>query len=252
MEQETQDAKTAYTTALEEYEDEISSAELNLQKLLNQLETAREDYTDADVSYQKQTLSAKTAYELSVAKGQTAQNDYQTQLTGLADSLEKLQDEKEEAAGNLALFEELVGDGYLYTQEGGTVLMLMAQEGRSLAGGSMIFAYSNPKQLSVSVSVSQNDIAKLSVGETATVLLEEHGSYSGIIETINPVSASNSRTSVTYTVTVNLQGDVSGLEANLTANVIFGETENMGGEPKKEGEHGRSGKADQKANDRKN
>ncbi len=252
LEQETQDAKTAYTTALEEYENEISSAELNLQKLLNQLETAREDYTDADVSYQKQTLSAKTAYELSVAKGQTAQNDYQTQLTGLADSLEKLQDEKEEAAGNLALFEELVGDGYLYTQEGGTVLMLMAQEGRSLAGGSMIFAYSNPKQLSVSVSVSQNDIAKLSVGEKATVLLEEHGSYSGIIETINPVSASNSRTSVTYTVTVNLQGDVSGLEANLTANVIFGETENMGGEPKKEGEHGRSGKADQKANDRKN
>ncbi len=250
LEQETQDAKTAYTTALEEYENEISSAELNLQKLLNQLETAREDYTDADVSYQKQTLSAKTAYELSVAKGQTAQNDYQTQLTGLADSLEKLQDEKEEAAGNLALFEELVGDGYLYTQEGGTVLMLMAQEGRSLAGGSMIFAYSNPKQLSV--SVSQNDIAKLSVGEKATVLLEEHGSYSGIIETINPVSASNSRTSVTYTVTVNLQGDVSGLEANLTANVIFGETENMGGEPKKEGEHGRSGKADQKANDRKN
>ncbi len=252
LEQETQDAKTAYTTALEEYEDEISLAELNLQKLLNQLETAREDYTDADVSYQKQTLSAKTAYELSVAKGQTAQNDYQTQLTGLADSLERLQDEKEEAAGNLALFEELVGDGYLYTQEGGTVLMLMAQEGRSLAGGSMIFAYSNPKQLSVSVSVSQNDIAKLSVGETATVLLEEHGGYSGIIETINPVSASNSRTSVTYTVTVNLQGDVSGLEANLTANVIFGETENMGGEPKKEGEHGRSGKADQKANDRKN
>ncbi len=252
LEQETQDAKTAYTTALEEYENEISSAELNLQKLLNQLETAREDYTDADVSYQKQTLSAKTAYELSVAKGQTAQNDYQTQLTGLADSLEKLQDKKEEAAGNLALFEELVGDGYLYTREGGTVLMLMAQEGRSLAGGSMIFAYSNPKQLSVSVSVSQNDIAKLSVGETATVLLEEHGGYSGIIETINPVSASNSRTSVTYTVTVNLQGDVSGLEANLTANVIFGETENMGGEPKKEGEHGRSGKADQKANDRKN
>lgn len=254
LEQETQDAKTAYTTALEEYENEISSAELNLQKLLNQLETAREDYTDADVSYQKQTLSAKTAYELSVAKGQTAQNDYQTQLTGLADSLEKLQDEKEEAAGNLALFEELVGDGYLYTQEGGTVLMLMAQEGRSLAGGSMIFAYSNPKQLSVSVSVSQNDIAKLSVGETATVLLEEHGSYSGIIETINPVSASNSRTSVTYTVTVNLQGDVSGLEANLTANVIFGEAVNMGGEPfnNKEGEHGRSGKADQKAHDREN
>lgn len=86
----------------------------------------------------------------------------------------------------------------------------------------MVFAYSNPEQISVSVSVSQEDIAKLYVGQSASVTITDRGSYSGVIETINPISSSNSRTSVSYTVTVNLQGDVSGIDANLTANVLFG------------------------------
>lgn len=222
LEQEMEEAKENYEKALESYEDEVNFAELNLQKLSNQLETAREDYTDADVTYQKELLSAKTTYETVAAKGKTAQNDYDTQLASLEDSLDRLQDAKEEAESNLALFEELVGDGYLYTEEAGTVLMITAQEGQTLAGGSMVMAYSNPKEISVSVSVSQNDIAKLYVGESANVTISEHGSYNGVIEMINPVSSSDSRTSVAYSVTVRLEGDVSGLEQNLTANVVFG------------------------------
>lgn len=223
LEQEMEEAEENYTTALKEYEDETASAELNLQKLFNKLETAREDFTDAEVSYQKQALNAKTVYETSVAKGKTAQNEYDTQLTSLKDSLDKLQDAQKEADSNLAVFEALVGDGYLYTEESGIVLMLMAEEGKVLAGGSMIFAYSNPEQISVSVSVSQDDIAKLYVGEAASVVIDDAGTYSGVIETINPIASSNSRTAVSYTVTVNLQGDVHGLDANLTASVLFGE-----------------------------
>jgi len=223
LEQEMEEAEENYTTALKEYEDEIASAELNLQQLLNKLETAREDFTDAEVSYQKQSLNAKTVYETSVAKGKTAQNDYDTQLTSLKDSLDKLQDAQREADSNLALFEALVGDGYLYTEESGTVLMLMAEEGKVLTGGSMIFAYSNPEQISVSVSVGQDDIAKLYVGEAASVVIADVGTYSGVIETINPIASSNSRTAVSYTVIVNLQGDVHGVDANLTASVLFGE-----------------------------
>lgn len=276
LEQEAEEAEEKYTAALEEYETEIASAELTLQKLLNSLETAREDFMDAEVSYQKQSLNAKTVYETAVAKGKTAQDDYDTQLTSLKDSLDRLQDAQKEADSNLALFEKLVGDGYLYVEESGTVLMLMAEEGKALTGGSMVFAYSNPEQLSVSVSVSQDDIAKLYVGETATVIISDYGNYSGVIETINPVASSNSRTSVSYTVTVNVQGDVKGLDANLTASVIFGDAESgnksSGGKAQKQGrmssglddmpkdftdtaldreeeEHGQSGETDQAAHD---
>ena len=246
LEEEMEEAKENYEKALKEYEKEVDSAELNLQKLFNKLETARENFTDADIMYQKQMLSAKTTYETAAAKGKTAQMDYDTQLTSLADSLDRLQDAKEEAEDNLALFEELVGDGCLYTEEAGTVLMIMAQEGQALMGGSMVLAYSNPKEISVSVSVSQDDIAKLYVGETASVMISDYGNYNGVIETINPVSSSDSRTSVAYTVTVRLEGDVSGLEQNLTASVIFG-NETFG---EKGGRDGRSGKEEKDASDK--
>ena len=246
LEEEMEEAKENYEKALKEYEKEVDFAELNLQKLFNKLETARENYTDADIMYQKQMLSAKTTYETAAAKGKTAQTDYDTQLTSLADSLDRLQDAKEEAEDNLALFEELVGDGCLYTEEAGTVLMIMAQKGQALMGGSMVLAYSNPKEISVSVSVSQDDIAKLYVGEAANVMISDHGNYNGVIETINPVSSSDSRTSVAYTVTVRLEGDVSGLEQNLTASVIFG-NETFG---EKGGRDGRSGKEEKDASDK--
>lgn len=150
--------------------------------------------------------------------------------------------------------------------------MLMAEEGKVLAGGSMIFAYSNPEQISVSMSVSQEDIAKLYVGEAASVVIADAGTYSGVIETINPIASSNSRTAVSYTVIVNLQGDVSGLDANLTASVILGEnttpavsskdeTSGQGDVPKdladtifdpKEDENGQSGRANQETHDTQN
>lgn len=223
LEEEYEEAKAEYEQAQEDYQAEINGAALKLEKLANQLETAREDYADASVKYQKETLSAKTTYETTAAKGQTAQSDYDTQLTSLEDALERLKDEKEEADENLALFEELVGDGYLYTENAGTVLMIRAEEGQVLTGGDVILAYSNADELSVSVSVSQDDIAKLTVGEAAQIIFEEQGTYEGVVETINPVSSSDSRTSVTYTVTVAIDGDVSALSSNLTATVIFGE-----------------------------
>lgn len=222
LEEEATEAKEEYEQAQEDYETEIAGAERKLQKLLNQLETAREDYTDATVTYQKESLSARTTYETAVAKGQTAKNDYDTQLASLDTSLERLKDEKEEAQENLELFESLIGDGYLYTQSPGTVVMLRAEAGQTLNGGDMIMAYSNSDKISVQVSVLQEDIAKLSVGDSAQVMIEDYGSFDGVITSINPVASSDSKTSVTYVVSVGLEGDVSTLSSNLTATVIFG------------------------------
>lgn len=222
LEERMDEAEDEYEQAKEDYEDEIDGAELKLQKLLNSYESKREAYEAAQIAYQKEILSAKTTYETTLAKGQTAQNDYDTQLTSLSEALEKLADAKQEAEENLALFESLIGDGYLYTQEAGTILMSRSEEGETLAGGDIVFAYSNPEKITVSVAVSQDSIAQLSVGESAMVMISDYGNYNGVIESIDPVSSSDSRTSVTYTVEVALDGDVSDLSANLTATVIFG------------------------------
>lgn len=225
LKEEDEEAEQAYEQAQSDYEDALESAELDLKTLLNRLETAREEYEDANLTFQKESTSAKTTYELATAKQGTAQADYDTTLTSLDEALEKLQDAKAEAAENLVLFEEVVGDGYYYIKETGTILMIRATEGQMLEGDDMIFAYSNPAEISVSVFVSQEDIAELAVGDTATVMISDIGNYTGTITIINPIASSDSRTSVSYNVELALEGDVSELEANLSATVIFGELE---------------------------
>lgn len=222
LKEEAEEAEQEYEQAMSAYENALKSANLNLQKLQNALETARQDLTDAKLCLEKEGLSAKTAYETALAKKQTAKNEYDTQLTSLEEEQSKLQDAREEAADNLALFEATVGDGYLYTENAGTIIMIRAQENTVLTGGDMILAYSNPEEISVSVSVSQEYISKLYIGEAVKVSIADQGEYTGTIVTINPVSSGDSKTTVTYTVQVELEGDVSALSANLTATVIFG------------------------------
>lgn len=223
LKEEAEETEKEYEQAHEEYLEAIEDAELNLKTLLNKMEQAKAAYTEADLKYQKELLSAKTTYQTALAKNQTAQNEYNTELTSLSEELDKLKDEMDEAQENLDTFEALVGDGYLYTEEAGTILMIRVREDEVLAGGDMIMAYSKPDEITVSVSVAQDSIAELNIGDVATVMFSEYGTYNGTIISINPVSSSNSRTSVTYTVEVSLEGDVSELEANLTATVIFGE-----------------------------
>lgn len=225
LKEEDAEAEQAYEKAQSDYEDALESAELDLKILLNKMEIAREDYEDANLTFQKESISAKTTYELATAKQGTAQSDYDTTVASLEETLEKLKDAKEEADENLTLFEELVGDGYYYIEEDGTIMMIRANEGQTLVGNEMLFAYSNPAEISVSVAVSQEDIAELSVGDTATVMISDVGNYTGTVTMINPIASSDSRTSVSYTVELNLEGDVSALEANLSATVIFGEME---------------------------
>lgn len=129
------------------------------------------------------------------------------------------------AAQNLALFEETVGDGIFYTGSEGTVMMTAVRANSWITEDTMVMAYSNPETVTVAASVDQADIASVEIGEEAYIAISGYGTYAGNVTSLNPVSASGGSSGVTYTVNVLLEGDVSELEANLTAYVYFGLTE---------------------------
>lgn len=85
-----------------------------------------------------------------------------------------------------------------------------------------IVEYSDTNSVTISVSVDQSDIANVSVGMEATVNISDAGRYDGTVTAISPVSQSDSRSSVYYTVTVTLTGDLSEISSNLTATVMIG------------------------------
>lgn len=222
LKEEMTEAQNKYEQAKHDYQREIEGAKLKLQKLLNQSEQATQNLIDAQLACQKGSIHAKTVYELAIARGQVAESEYDLCLKNLADELEHLKAAQDEAVTNQALFENLVGDGYLYTKRPGTVLMVQAVEGQVLEGGSQIFAYADDGELSVSMTVPGAAAARIFMGEKTSVTVEGCGSFDGIVETIQPITAYGSKMPAYSMVQVSLSGDVSTVLPDQAATVVFG------------------------------
>ena len=201
--------------AQSDYEDAVANAAFELQTLQLSLPSLEQAVTEAKENYEVQAGQAKLTYEQTLATAERAESDYET-------ALEKAESDYEDARDNLELFENSVGDGYFYASGSGTILRVMAQAEQELTEDSVLFLYSNPEEMSVTVSVDQTDIAKLTVGEEAYVMTSGGSGYSGSIAAIYPVTSSDSRTNVTYSVKVVLEGDTSELTENQSVTVIFG------------------------------
>ena len=213
--------------AQEKYEDAVTNASFNLQTLQLKLPSLQQAVTEAKENYEIQQAQAKLTYETSLSGAERAESDYNTTVEKAKSDLAALKSTYEDAKENLELFESSVGDGYFYASEDGTILRTMVRAEQALTSDAVVFVYSNPKELTVTVSVDQSDITKLTVGDSAYVQSSAGSGYTGVITAIDPVSSSSSRTSVTYSVTVqiNVEDEEDSLSANESVTVVFGMTE---------------------------
>ena len=213
--------------AEDKYEDALTNAAFELQTLQLKLSSLQQAVTEAKEDYEIQLAQAKLTYETSLSGAERAESDYNTTVEKVKSDLAALKSTYEDAKENLELFESSVGDGYFYASEDGTILRTMVRAEQALTSDAVVFVYSNPKELTVTVSVDQSDITKLTVGDSAYVQSSAGSGYTGVITAIDPVSSSSSRTSVTYSVTVqiNVEDEEDSLSANESVTVVFGMTE---------------------------
>ena len=213
--------------AEDKYEDALTNAAFELQTLQLKLPSLQQAVTEAKEDYEIQLAQAKLTYETSLSGAERAESDYNTTVEKAKSDLAALKSTYEDAKENLELFESSVGDGYFYASEDGTILRTMVRAEQALTSDAVVFVYSNPKELTVTVSVDQSDITKLTVGDSAYVQSSAGSGYTGVITAIDPVSSSSSRTSVTYSVTVqiNVEDEEDSLSANESVTVVFGMTE---------------------------
>lgn len=208
--------------AQSDYENALVNASFELQTLELKLPELEEALAEAEKNYQSQVLQAKVTYEKALANADSAQSDYETALQQAETTYESLESDRKDAEENLALFESSVGDGYFYASGSGTVLRMMIRTGRKLTAESTVFMYSNPEEMTVTVSVGQEDIAGIGLEDRVYIQAGEYGGFEGVVEKVNPVSDSDSRTNVTYSVVVRFTGDTMEIPANESVTVVFG------------------------------
>ena len=216
-----------YQTALENYEKARDQASAGLKKAESDLADLEAQLASAQTEYETSLISSKADYDVTLSENENADLIYETTKQSLEETLEGLKDEKEEAEENQESFLEALSDGYFYTEKAGTVVVSAVAADSYLSGDTLAIAYSNPETVTITAQVDQSDIAKISIGEEAYIMVSGYGNYEGSVTMLNPVTQADSRTSVTYQVTVTLSGDVINLTSNLTAYVYFGDVESM-------------------------
>lgn len=220
-----------YQTALKNYEKAKAQAGAGLKKAESNLTDLEAQLVSAQTEYETSLISSKADYEVTLAESENAELVYETTKQSLEETLEGLKDDKEEAEENQQSFLEALSDGYFYTEKAGTVVASAVSADSYLTGDTLVIAYSNPETVTITAQVDQADIAGIEIGEEAYVMVSGYGNYEGNVTMLNPVTQADSRTSVTYQVTVTLSGDVSDLTSNLTAYVYFGDVDAMKNAP---------------------
>ena len=197
-----------YEDELEEAEDAYSTVEANLQIARNNLTT--------------QSIEAKQTYESAMTNYKYADQLYEIDTNGLEDDLDDAKETLEEAQEALADFQDQIGDGYVYASESGTVTEVAYAAGDELVSDATLVTYTDPDNVTMTVSVSQDDISSISTGEEASVSLTAYpdetftGTVSGIA-----TSATAGSSTVNYDVTVLFSGDTGKLYSGMTGEATF-------------------------------
>ena len=197
-----------YDDELEEAQDNYNTIEANLQIAKNNLTT--------------QSIEAKQTYESALTNYKYADQLYEIDTNGLEDDLDDAKETLEEAQEALADFQEQIGDGIVYAAEAGTVTEVAYAAGDEISNDAAIVTYTDPENVTMTVSVSQDDISSVSVGEEVSISLTAYPEeiFSGTVSGI-ATSATAGSSTVNYDVTVLFSGDISKVYSGMTGEATF-------------------------------
>lgn len=215
-----------YINAKEQYE----QAQQKVEDIQNQITQAQESIMDyngkiEETGYARDIneLGVKQTYETSVNGGTTADNTYRSTLEHLQTSVDSAQEDLEEINGIIQNFEDFVGDGTIYAEGSGIVTQLGYEAGGDLENSGVVVAFASPDEMTISVDVSQEDIVSLSLGDSVDIAFSAYPdeTWTGTITSITTTATSQYATTVSYPVTVLVEGDTTKLYGGMTADITF-------------------------------
>lgn len=205
------------------YEINIEKGKVAYETYLAELEQL-EKSENVDTTEAK--LQAKQTYEETMINYNNASGILAIDTDGLAEDVENAKETLAEAQEALDKFNACMGDGTIYADCSGKIMQVCCAEGDSLSGSSELVVYANAEDVTMAVSVSQEDISKIALGNIVNIELTayEDEIFTGTVIDINTATSTGTST-VNYTVTVAFSGDTTKVFSGMTGSVTFVEKE---------------------------
>lgn len=188
----------------------------------NNLVTLQAKLTSAQNDYATKSVAAKETYDETMLNYNNASSIKSIDTSGINDSVETAQDNLNDAQEALSEFQKTVGDGKIYAAYSGIIMSVGYAVGDTLSSSTNIATYADDTAVTIAVSVSQEDISAVKIGNKVNIALTAYNgeAFTGTVTGMDTTTASKTST-VSYTVTIAFNGDVSKVYAGMTGDVTF-------------------------------
>ena len=212
-----------YSSAYSDFQDACNSKykltgsdlDAKVTSLQNSIKNDQYNLQKAQQTARISSANADTAEQNSLATAGNAQDTYDLTVNQLAQAVTTAQDNYSNLQNQMTeINNALNGDGTIRASCDGFVAQIGSKAGNSVQANTAILTISQTDGFSMDVSVSEDDIPNVKVGQDATLSLTSQTDGPEIDATVDSITAEPARSgssSVSYTVAVKSKSPVSGL-----------------------------------------
>ncbi len=209
-------------TIVDSLEQKKERLETSVEQAESNVEMAEKSLNAAKRSLAQGLLSAKETLQLRQLAYDTAQETYDIALAYLEEDASEQEETYAETAEKWEEYSSYVDGTSVCSQYNGVITAINLEEGDSIHTGTVLVSLYDMDEVSMTVTVDEDDMTDISLGSEAKVNLTAYPDtvFQGTVSEISDAETDSSG-NVTYDVTVTLAGDVSGLFQGMTGDITF-------------------------------
>lgn len=213
--QTAQNYVTSLESKIEQLESKIESAKTTVSRCETNVAKAKRQYASG-------VLTAEETYNLRMLAFNSAQETYDITMSYLEDDLAEQQKTYEETQKKWDEFNSHIDGVNILSANKGVVTDIALEVGDTLDTGTVVVTLYDAEEVSITVTVSENDMTDIHLGGRANINLTAYPNevYEAEITEIGDASTDSSG-NTTRDVTVSVKGDVSKLFQGMTGKVTF-------------------------------
>ena len=195
-----------------------------IKNLQNKIETTQNSLDEAKLNLETNKKQAELSLSSDQYTADNADTIYQVELAQIENNLTTAQLKVESAQVDINQFSQyLAGDGIITSPISGTIMSLGFSAGDEISSSTPIAVISNPAEAYISVSIVQEDVTSLELGQVAQITLDAFPdqTFSGLLDSMSVQPSRSGGSTVSYTVDTRFDAPDEKFFEGMTGDVTF-------------------------------
>lgn len=208
-------------TIVDEIEDDIESLEDENETLLTEIGEATRSWNEACRNLESEKLSAQQTLETDQYYSSVASEWYSIQTTSLDNDKQNAYSSYESAVNKLEEFNSYIVGNDVIAEYSGVVTEVPLSVGDGVTRNTSLVTLYDASDVTMEITVSEDDYESIDQDGEVNISYTAYPDtiYSGTISEVSDAEYDSDSSEVYYTLTVTVQGDVSGLYEGMTGDV---------------------------------